>query len=163
MIRDVPAHIPNPLRNGVRSDAAGAAPFHDWIGEVMLQENITFGRRLEALAGLDGNHWLAVGLSIEPGCGACDADEVFIDAVDLHSIDIGEQNGGFRALVALANQYGALPVTRIRLAGISLRTLLAHMTRGHLRLQAAGVTAAELNVVAYRTHDASVSPPAVRR
>lgn len=157
------AHISDPLPNGVRSDAARGASFHDWIGEIMLQENIAHGRRLESLAGLDGNHWLAVGLSIEPACGACDADEVFIDAVDLHTIDIGESSGGFRAIVALANEYGALPVTRIRLPGISLRTLLAHMTRGHLRLQAAGVTAAELKVVAYRTHNASITPPAVGR
>jgi hypothetical protein len=105
----------------VRRKAVRAAPFHDWIGEAMLQENIAFGRRLEALAGLDGNHWLAVGMSIEPACGDCAVDEVFIDAVDLHSVDIGQRTSGFHDLVALADQFGALPVTRIRLTGISLR------------------------------------------
>jgi hypothetical protein len=160
---DAAAHIPSPRRNGVRREAVRAAPFHDWVGEAMLQENIAFGRRLEALAGLDGNHWLAVGISIEPACGASAFDEVFIDAVDLHSVGISQRDSAFHDLAALANQFGALPVTRIRLHGISLRALLGYMTRGHLRLQATGVTAADLNVVAHRTHDASVSPPAVGR
>jgi hypothetical protein len=51
-----------------RGGRDGAAlPLLGWCGNAA--EELAFGRRLEALAGLDGSQWLAVGMSIEPACG----------------------------------------------------------------------------------------------
>jgi hypothetical protein len=100
MTRDAAARPRGSHRDGMRPHAVRAVPFHDWVGEAKLQDNIAFGRRLEALAGLYGNRWLAVGMSIEPACGASTIDQVFIDAVDLNSVGISPRDSGFHDLIA---------------------------------------------------------------
>lgn len=121
----------------------------------MLQADIAFGRQLEALAGLDGARWLAVGIAVEPACGESSSDEVYIDAIDLQSVDIGKPDSGFREVIEFADKYGALPVTRVHLRGITWRDLLGCMTSAQLNLRATGIADTELNVVARVTHDAS--------
>lgn len=127
-------------------------PFYDWVGTVSVQEDIASGPRLETLAGLDPHSWKAVGIGVIPACDGSGDDAVYFDAVDLTSLGIAACRSGFRELIALGEQYAALPVTRILVSGLGARGLLSYMTRAIVYTQAAGVAEVELRVVAQHTH-----------
>ena len=50
------------------ADLVGPRPgvLNDWRGTAALQEDVANGPQLEALAGLDRNEWIVVGVTIEP-------------------------------------------------------------------------------------------------
>lgn len=124
--------------------------FPDWVGDIALQHDIARGPQLENLAGLDRGTWFVVAINVELAWGDQDTDHVSIDAVDMTAFDIDSAAGGFTEILALAHQYGALPVTRIELTDTTARTILRYMTRGRIRLQATGIEG-DLTVVATKT------------
>jgi hypothetical protein len=118
--------------------------FHDWFGTAAVQVDISRGQCLEGLAGLNPQDWIAVGLVVVPACRNRTQDEIYLDVVDLRSIDISPTGDVVRELMSSADTRRALPVTRIQLTGMDLQELLSYMTGGILHLRAAGIDHAEL-------------------
>lgn len=155
-----PGNAAEPGRRRPHRDPHTPPPsYHDWIGQATLQENIAGGPQLETLAGLDATRWLVVGMSIIPASGSSAVDDICVDAVDLHAMGITAHTNGFHGVKAFAEQYGALPVTRIHLQATSLRDLLTHMTGGRLRLQKTGLTNTHLEVVSQSAHQTGAPHP----
>jgi hypothetical protein len=126
--------------------------FHDWIGTSALQEDIGHGPRLEALAGLDRNEWIAVGITIVPACGNDADDDIYRYVVNMPALGIDTRWGGFQELKAYAHRHGALPVTRILLRDVGLPQLMSHMTAATFHLRAVRVHDTTLDVIKEISH-----------
>ena len=71
----------------------------------MLDQDVTLGPRLEAVAGLDRQRWCVVAITVEAAWTPGVADSVWVDAVDLGAIDV-EDGGGFLEILKLAAVHG---------------------------------------------------------
>ncbi len=145
-----------------RHTHAAPRPFSDWVGTAVLDQDVTLGPRLEAVAGLDRQRWCVVAITVEAACTPGVADSGWVDAVDLGAIDV-EDGGGFFEILKLAAAYGSVPVTRLHLDGATAGDILALMTGCRFQVQLAGLDA-ELNVVSYENvSHANVKPHDTRR
>ncbi|TQK27911.1 hypothetical protein [Arthrobacter sp. SLBN-53] len=135
-----PQHRPS------RHTHAAPRPFSDWIGTAVLDQDVTLGPRLEAVAGLDRQRWCVVAITVQVACTPGVADSVWVDAVDLGAID--NADGGFFEILKLAAAHGSVPVTRFHLDGATADDILTLMTGCRFQVQLAGLDAA-LNVVSH--------------
>ncbi len=151
-------------RRPSRHTHAAPRPFSDWVGTAVLDQDVTLGPRLEAVAGLDRQRWCVVAITVEAACTPGMVDSVWVDAVDLGAIDI-EDGSGFYEILKLASAHGSVPVTRLHLDGATAGDILALMTGCRFQLQLAGLDAA-LNVVRHenvKPHDTRRTATSLRR
>ncbi|BCP15682.1 hypothetical protein [Mycobacterium paraintracellulare] len=104
----------------------------DWFGTATAEKRMTGDENfLEGLAGLDHQRWFVIGFDLYFGARESD-DAIFLYAIDRDEVRARDYDG----LAAYAAEHGALPVSSIKVHGISIRTFMNRMkglTHVHMR------------------------------